>query len=112
MGIQPIDLQTLYTQIDKISKAQVLQQTASQAALEAEMKRNKVEAEEKQKHVQETNAGKELANRVHEKEEASSQNQPNQDQSQKNKKLATEDVNETREIIRDPALGTKIDISG
>ncbi len=115
MAIQPIDLQTLYSQIEKIGKTQVQQQLAAQTAREAEMTRNKLEAAEKQKTVQEMETGDQRAGVVHEKSESGTESFPGKkknksDTSSSSGEETTEEFRE--EIIRDPSLGTKIDISG
>ena len=47
MAIQPIDLQTLYAQLEKVGKTQVHQQAAVQNAREAELARNREDAQKK-----------------------------------------------------------------
>lgn len=113
MAIQPIDLQTLYSQIDKIGKNQVQQQLAAQTAREAEMNRNKLQAEEKQKTVQEADAGDERAGTVHEKDDSSDSHSGGKKRSaDSNSSDNAGDTDRDSEIIRDPALGNKVDISG
>lgn len=113
MAIQPIDLQTLYAQLDKIGKSQVQQQAATQAARDAEMQTNKNAADQKLKSVQTAEAGDEKAGVVHErdgsgKEEGESGGKPPAKKTEKPEESAEIE----KEIIRDPALGSHIDISG
>jgi len=114
VAIQPIDLQTLYTQLDKVAKTQVHQQVAAQAAQEAQMVANKVKSEHKLKSVQETDAGNEKTGTVHERTGSSPQQQggtgagERKDDDGGNAGIAEP----AKEIIRDPALGNNIDISG
>lgn len=113
MAIQPIDLQTLYSQLDKIGKSQVQQQAATQAARDAEMQTNKNAADQKLKSVQTAEAGDEHAGVVHErdasgKEEGEASGKP----PAKKPDNAEENAESAKEIIRDPSLGSHIDISG
>lgn len=112
MGMLPIDLQTLYTQLDKIGKSQIQQQLAAQAVQESQIAANKKKAELKLKSVQELDLGKENVGSIHDQEAdnvtSDSENQHNSPDT------ATEDAvpQKEREIITDPALGAHIDISG
>jgi hypothetical protein len=114
MGMQPIDLQTLYTQLDKVGKAQVQQQSAAQSAREAEMTANKQDAARKLQSVEETDAGDEKADKVHERN-GSGSHEPSGTNEQRKDEGGDETqspVPAEKEIIKDPALGTHIDISG
>ncbi len=113
MGIQPIDLQTLYAQMEKVGKAQVQQQAADKNAREAELAQNRQDAERKVTSVQEAEAGEEKAGIVRERKESSGNGNPDSRTSQgdvpDNEEAAVPDE---REIIRDPDLGSHIDIIG
>jgi hypothetical protein len=110
MAIQPIDLQTLYGQLDKVGKTQVQQQAAAQAAREAEMKANREKAARNLDTVQTPEAGDEKAGRVHERNESSGgQGEPTGGEPAK-KDVKGEEAE--KEILKDPALGHHIDISG
>jgi hypothetical protein len=115
VAIQPIDLQTLYTQLEKIGKAQVQQQVAAQAERDAEISANRADAEKRLKTVQETEAGDEITGKVHEnngkkgKEDASSAPDKKEAKEDESKGASAEPE---QEVIKDPALGTHIDISG
>lgn len=113
MGIQPIDLQTLYAQLDKVGKSQVQQQAAAQNTREAELVKNRQEAEKKVSTVQEAEAGEERAGVVRERKESSGNNDAGS-QSRQDTPSANGEQNEPddREVIRDPDLGSHIDISG
>ena len=115
MAIQPIDLQTLYTQLEKIGKAQVQQQVAAQAEREAEMSTNRAEAERKLKTVQQTDAGDEATGRVHEQNgKKGGQESPSTPdrKDKKDEETQASPAEPEKEVIKDPALGTHIDISG
>jgi hypothetical protein len=111
----PIDLQTIYTQLDKIGKTQVQSQVAAQAAQEAQIVENKNKTQQKLKTVQESEAGNESTGVVHERNSSESgaeaeffQNPPKDGEQKRN-----DEDNEVKiEIITDPALGAHIDISG
>lgn len=112
MAIQPIDLQTLYTQLDKIGKSQVQQQAAAQAARETEMANNRKEAADRLSTVQGTETSEDKTGKVHERtegEEREGEKGERRDQSP-----SREDAEQLPppEVIKDPALGTHVDISG
>lgn len=111
MAIQPIDLQTLYGQLDKIGKAQVQQQAAMHAAREAEMQVNRDKAARNLDTVQTPEAGDEKAGPVHERNESSGQQGEAQGGPVTAKKEEHTPESE-KEIVKDPALGHHIDISG
>lgn len=119
MGIQPIDLQTLYTQLDKIGKSQVQQQQAAQAAREAEMTANRQKAAESLEKVQETETDDGRTGVVHDSTTAVTDRQggsqpggPGRKQGDASGDGETEAAPPEKEIITDPALGRNIDISG
>ena len=116
MGIQPIDLQTIYTQIDKVGKAQVQQQLAAQTSKEAEMVTNRQNAAQKMQTVQETDAGEEKTGVVHEHngsgKDAGSAGEETAGQRKESASGQDGSEESAPEVIRDPALGSRIDISG
>ncbi len=115
MAIQPIDLQTLYTQLDKIGKAQVQQQAAAQATRDTENASNKKEAAERLTTVQGAESGEERTGKVHERTERDREEPQEQDGGGKDKADKKDDPGEGApqpQVIRDPNLGTHVDISG
>jgi len=110
VAIQPIDLQTLYTQLDKIGKSQVQQQQAAQAARDQDMAKNVQDAAERLRTVHGTEAGDESAGAVHERGSSGEEPAPNPDKKQKDSQ--NDEPAPDKEIIQDPALGKHIDISG
>ena len=108
----PIDLQTLYTQLDKIGKTQVQSQLAAQTVQEGQIVANRRDTEHKLKSVDETDAGEENVGLIHDKdnensgEESGSQGKKNNDGDDKSP------AKNEKQIITDPALGVHIDISG
>ena len=113
MAIQPIDLQTLYTQLDKVGKQQQQQQQAAQISRDVEKQHALVESEKKIKKVKETNAGEEAVTAVHDQNDSREKSASENNESAKEKEANSgEDIVAKKEIIRDPALGRHIDISG
>jgi len=118
VAILPIDLQTLYTQMDKVGKTQAHQQLAAQVAQEAKMTANRTLTEQKLKSVQETQAGSEQTGVVHRRDGQDARQDareetgyaPGDDRDGDDK---AETVPEPKkEVIRDLALGNNIDITG
>ena len=70
MGISPIDLQTLYMQMDKVGKSQLSQQAALQQAQEAAESDERKAAEAKAKSVQKTETGENVVGKVGDREES------------------------------------------
>jgi len=113
VAIQPIDLQTLYTQLDKIGKTQLEKQQAAQAARDAEQAKNVADAQKKLKSVHETDAGDEKSGVVHERDGDGKGEGPAGKQERKPAADSDEAVTPTEpEVITDPTLGKHIDISG
>ncbi len=112
MGIQPIDLQTLYSQLDKVGKSQIQQTLATQQAREAEMAKNREEAEKSLKTVKETETGGEKAGTVREREGSSPDSQAGTDTKDRKDDKEAQSPERPQEIITDPSLGSIVDISG
>ena len=106
MAIAPIDLQTLFTQVDKVGKAQALEregQALQQALQNVQLQKKSEEHVNQVNEAQNTGEGAEKIN-DHDREHAQQQNS-----SKKNKK--DEEEKEQASVLSDPALGKKIDIS-
>lgn len=109
MAIQPIDLQTLFTQMDKVAKQKsaekeglVLQQSLQGAS-------NLKKSEEKVRSVNETKEPEDGAERIKDKN-ARKQGQEELAEKKEEKK---ESPSETEiGVIKDPDLGKHIDVSG
>lgn len=112
MAIQPIDLQTIYLQLDKIGKAQVEGQLAAQTAKEQGRQKNIREAEEKLTTISETEAGDQKTGKVHEKNSSSDTSSQQKNTKSESNSSQEEQKEPEKEIISDPALGSHIDISG
>lgn len=112
MGIQPIDLQTLYAQLDKVGKTQGAQQHAAQAAQDSQQAANRLKAEQRATTVQETEAGSEQAGKIRDRDEPA-EDRGDPSKRHKDEHAQTDDPSVPEpEIIRDPALGNRIDLSG
>ena len=107
MGIQPIDLQTMFAQLDKISNSQVQQTQAAQiqAALKQEdIARKQTAAKAAVEEPSKLNDG--LGS-------IKDQNRHNGGQQGKKKEQKNaETKEETSYIYKDPSLGQHIDVSG
>jgi len=110
MAIQPIDLQTLFTQMDKVAKTQTAQREgqALQQAIQGVQLQKKMD--EQVKAVNETrNIGEDGVEKVKDREK---QTQNSGDEKKKEKeKQETSEEEEKDSVIFDPRLGRNIDIS-
>jgi hypothetical protein len=111
MAIQPIDLQALFTQVDKVGKAQSAQREglAVQQALQGVQLQRKTE-----EHIQEVNEAQDSgdgAEKVNDRGQR--QNSSAKGKREKGEGLAEEGEEEAAQpsVIRDPSLGRNIDIS-
>ncbi|WP_304221967.1 hypothetical protein [Gracilinema caldarium] len=109
MAIQPIDLQTLFTQMDKVGKQKtaekeglMLQQSLQGAA---ELKKT----EEKVRSVTETKEPEDGAERIKDRT-SKKQNQEGWTEKKDEKKEQAEEP--VSDVIKDPDLGKHIDVSG
>ncbi|MEW6566065.1 hypothetical protein [Gracilinema caldarium] len=109
MAIQPIDLQTLFTQMDKVAKQKsaekeglVLQQSLQGAV-------NLKKTEEKVRSVNETKDPEDGAERIKDKN-AKKQGQEETSEKKDEKKDSIDEKNV--DVIKDPDLGKHIDVSG
>jgi len=105
MGIAPIDLQTLFSQVDKVGKAQAAQregQALHQAILGVQLQKKTEE------HIQQVNEAQNTGDGA-EKVGDQKQGQGGGKQG-KNKREAQEEENPVS-VLRDPTLGNTIDIS-
>ena len=107
MGMQPIDIQTLYIQMDNVSK-NVVQQQQGAVLQSAMVMDSKLQKEiEKKESVKETKKD-ELSKNVKNDKESSSGQQQNQKQKAKN----VAPVIKNCATIKDPSLGKNLDVLG
>ncbi|MDR1655065.1 MAG: hypothetical protein LBR96_03625 [Treponema sp.] len=114
MAIQPIDLQTLFTQVDKVGKAQIAQKEglAVQQAIQAVQTQQKNEA-----NVQSVNAAPELgdgAEKVDNEKRGRGQGlaEGGGSGAGQDGEESGEEEEKKKPVNWDPALGRRIDISG
>ena len=112
MAIQPIDLQTLFTQMDKIGRNQthakeMLQMQASMQQLDSQKK-----AEE---HVQSVNEAQDMGFGTAQIKDENSHPHQHEHEASHNEEMKEEedkDKDTKNGFFRDPALGRNIDLSG
>jgi hypothetical protein len=111
MAIQPIDLQTLFTQLDKVGKSQVDQKEGLQLqqALRGDQLQKKTE-----ERIQSVNESQDMGQGAESIKDRSSRKRP--DEESAGNENAPREEGGTNEgdlsVIRDPALGKNIDVSG
>ncbi|MCL2600370.1 MAG: hypothetical protein FWD88_04230 [Treponema sp.] len=110
MAIQPIDLQTLFSQIDKVAKAQLAQREG--LALQQAMQGVRIQrkTEEQAKTVDETqNTGDDGTEKV--KDQGRKGHAYGRGRRNVKKEASDEQDQPPAMVLRDPRLGKKIDIS-
>ena len=113
MALHPIDLQTLYTQLENVSKGVAFQQQGLQLREAVQQDNYGKQIAEKEKAVKE--AAQEESETVRVKEQQKRhQNQENQSEEKENNTEEKPAVAENRNTvdIKDPRLGRLIDIQG
>ena len=108
MAIQPIDLQVLFTQVDKVGKTQIAQQEghALQQAIQGTQLQRKTE-----EHVQEVNEAQDMGEgteKVNDRKQGNSGKSGGKNEKDRNK---NDEEEKKPSIFQDPSLGNKIDIS-
>ncbi len=108
VGIQPIDLQTLYSQMEKVGKQQGAEQSGAIANRERQEEANRVDAE---KRLNSVKSSESINN-----EKVAIDDNTNHKGSMYNKKYKKEknddESEEEESYIKDPKLGSRIDVSG
>lgn len=110
MAIHPIDLQTLYTQLDKVGKAQAFQENSlnTQQSLAA--------SEAIKKQEQQQNSVNEIADSESQSSKIGDKHQQDQESQQQKKQEDTnnKDSQDEEEIVspHDPRIGSFLDITG
>jgi hypothetical protein len=108
MAITPIDLQTLFTQLDKVGKTQAAQREglAIQQSMQSVQLQKK--ANEQIQQINEAQNTGEGAEKINDNGGSSEQNQK---KNGKRREEEEEEEKETVSVLNDPSLGKKIDIS-
>lgn len=109
MGIQPIDLQTLYTQLDKVGKLQGDARQTFAAEFEKSQQANKEAAARRQQTVQKTEASGAERTAINKDGSAGRSFSNNTAEHHKEDDSHAE---ENAYYIQDPELGKKINIVG
>ncbi len=111
MAIAPIDIQTLYSQLENVSKSVVHQQQGIQLSNAIQQDTNAKQLAEKNNTVQQINKEKEDGISV--KERKSSKNGQDSSKKKGSEKEKKEDIEQSQPYrFQDPNLGKYIDISG
>ena len=111
MAIQPIDLQAVFSQIDKVGKTQAFLRDGQQIQESLHQAQAQKKLEENIQSVNETqNMGQESGKIKDENRKGAHANQDGA--KGKPDDAAEGEENEKPDLIRDPALGRNIDISG
>jgi hypothetical protein len=112
MAIQPIDLQTLFTQMDKVGKNQAMQREGQQ--IQESIQQIQIQRRNEQ-NIQSVNEAQDLGDEAgkikDEKRHGGRENNSGAREKQPEDEELPADE-EKRDLIRDPALGRNIDISG
>lgn len=110
MAMQPIDLQTLFTQMDKVGKNQTIQKEGLQIQEALHQVQVQKKAEEQVRSVNEAQNTGEGAAKIKDEDErrqAQPEGKPEEAEAPEEEKEEVKIV-----FIRDPSLGRNIDISG
>jgi len=105
MAIAPIDLQTLFTQVDKVGKTQAAQkegQEIHQAIQGAQIQKKTEE------HIQQINEAQNTGDGA---EKVGDQNHRHGGGSQEKNKREEQEEEKQASVLRDPSLGNTVDIS-
>ena len=110
MAIQPIDLQTLFTQLDKVGKDQMIQKEGAQLQAAVQGIQIQKKTDEQYQAVNELQDVGNEAEKIKDKNaRKQSQGGSAQEEGEAEEGLASGDDGAT---IRDPDLGMNIDVSG
>jgi hypothetical protein len=112
MAIQPIDLQALFSQLDKVGKNQAVLREGQQiqAAIQQAQVQKKIE-----ENVQSVNEAQEMGKEAETIKDGKGRGANANQAGARGKKDSDEDApgdDEKPDLIKDPALGRLIDISG
>ncbi len=111
MAIQPIDLQTLFTQMDKVGK----DQSNQKEGLQIRQGVYTIHQQEKQEQrIHSVNQAQDTGQGAERIKDRNRKNNSGEEESSKKEKKNPEDENEEEKInfVKDPALGQNVDVSG
>ena len=109
MAIQPIDLQTLFTQIDKVGRNQAQMREGLQLQASLQQVESQKKAEE---HVQSVNEAQDMGFGTAQIKDENSHTGQHEHEAKYEDKTEEEEPLPKNAFFRDPALGRNIDISG
>jgi hypothetical protein len=110
MAIQPIDLQALFTQLDKVGKSQTVQREGQQ--IQGSIQQIQIQRKNEQ-NIQSVNQSQDMGEEAGTiKDEKRHGARENNARERKQQDKDSSEAEEKRDLIRDPALGRNIDISG
>ncbi|MDR0399680.1 MAG: hypothetical protein LBH51_01890 [Treponema sp.] len=118
MAIQPIDLQTLFTQLEKVGKSQAAQRDGTliqQAIQSVEVQRRTQENIQSVNAPQETGRGAEEIGDRNARRRRGGEDEGSRDQDEADGKTGETEKGESppgASVFRDPALGKYIDFTG
>jgi len=106
MGLQPIDLQTLFTQMDKVSKTQIAERdgAAVQQALQGAHLQQKVE-----NHIREVNEAQDTGDGAEKVNDRKKEN-ASKGGGKRHEEASEDNPDKKPSVIQDPLLGRRIDI--
>jgi hypothetical protein len=108
MAIAPIDLQTLFTQLDKVAKAQSAQRESQviQQAMQGVQHQRKTEEQIKQ-----VNEAQNMGEGVEKVSDKRNNDKDKGEGGKKNREQAKRENENKPSVLKDPSLGKNIDIS-
>lgn len=108
MSIRPIDLQTLFSQLNQVGKDQAVEKSAAALQQDQHARHLIQEAEQRNHSINETEKTEEGPDKVGPKERHASAGEERKRREEQNK----EDQERRRNFFRDPDLGHNIDLEG
>ncbi|QQO08237.1 hypothetical protein [Breznakiella homolactica] len=110
MAIQPIDLQALFSQLDKVGKTQAEQKEGTQIQQALQGAQIQKKTEERIKSVNETQDTGDGTERIKDRDPKKNADEESEE---KKKDPESSGPEESRlQVVRDPDLGKNIDVSG
>jgi hypothetical protein len=109
MAIQPIDLQTLFAQMEKVGKTQAMQKDGVQIQQALQQEQSQMKALE---HVRSVNEAQEIGEETGKIKDGRGGQQYQGQEGREDTEAEGEDKKNESGLLRDPSLGSNIDISG
>jgi len=111
MALQPIDLQAIFSQIDKVAKTQAMQRDGQQIQESIQQAQAQKKLEENIQSVNESQHLGEESGKIKDENRREADHSGSRGKAEKEDDSVPEEK-KTDSLIRDPALGRNIDISG